>query len=125
MKILNPCIITPRLLPGIKIDTAFVSVDYSGYEDGRVVYKTYIDLPDYQYESTDLKSGITGGNLQSGLESLLVFLGAFAESRSIGNKNSENWDLFPDELAEFATQNSDEIWMLHSELDWPNEFIIE
>jgi hypothetical protein len=91
--------------------------------NGRARYLYFIDLPNYSLEREDLQSGYGGGNLQDGLESLLSFLSAFAEAQSY--PNSENQDLFPAELAEWATQNADEISMIQCELEESEEPIIE
>lgn len=121
MQINDPCIITSRLLPGIDIGEATISIEDEGRGiDGRNTWRYYIDLPtkgcfpNYTYENNDLRSGCQGGSIQEGLESLLSFLGAFAES--IGYKaryghGGENADLFPSELAEWAVAHSDEIGM--------------
>lgn len=123
MKLKQPVIITPRLLAGIKIDNAFVSIDYAGQTaEGRTRYRYHIDLEHGgEYSGTDLKSGCQGGTLQEGLESLLSFLGACAESYRYKGMNGENSDLFPESIAQWASQNSDEIGMLQCELsETPN-----
>lgn len=125
MKISSPCIITPRLLPGLHIGGAFVSIEYGEpNNDGRTTYVYYIDLPDFEYESNDLASGCQGGDLQDGLESLLAFLGAAAEAKNYEDRTgrkSENADLFPAEIVEWAAQNSDEIAAAQYELDMNRE----
>lgn len=128
MEIRQPCIITPRLLPGLQIGDAFVSIEYGGTTyDNRQGYRYYIDLPRFSYEGEDIASGVGGGSLQSGLKSLLSFLGAFAESiryqEHIGTE-CESTTLFPPKLADWATQNSDEITMLGIELEESEEPVI-
>jgi hypothetical protein len=125
-----PCIVTARLLPGVQIGKAFLSIEYSGLNSkrGRVGYLYHIDLEDYAYTNHDLHSGCGGGNLQQGLESLLSFLDAFAEAcwytTHQGHK-SENTDLFPDELKEWAMCNSNEFGMLRLELEENPNVIVE
>jgi hypothetical protein len=116
--------ITSRLLPGIKVGDATISIEYDASieydgsgDDGRVRYRYYIDLPKWEHNSNDL----TGrGGLQEGLSSLLSFLSAFAEAvryRESTGRYSENADLFPDRLEAWAVENSDELSMLSCELE--------
>lgn len=121
MQISAPCIITPRLLPGLQIGEATLSIEYGETTpDDRQGYIYHVDLPGYEYTGSDLASGVGGGSLQEGLASLLSFLGAFAESvqYAAGEDNGpENIDLFPEELQEWATENSDELSMTVYELE--------
>jgi hypothetical protein len=121
MKILSPCIITARLLPGVKIGDSFVSITYSkrAGEGSRTRYQWFIDTPKGEFEGHDLQSGQHGGSLQDGLESLLSFLGAAAASYAYemrGHKCGDNSDLFDERVNEWAYQNSDEISMLEIEI---------
>ena len=129
MKILPPLRITSRLMAGVKIGEATVSIEYAHTLDGRQVYRWLIDLASGgEFQGEDLRSGAGGGTLQEGLENLLCFLGAFAESRKWCNGDCEdgNCRLFPEGLSEWAVQNSDEIDMLECELEeHPGEFIVE
>lgn len=111
MIIKQPCIITSRLLPGITIGEATISIEYYKQSPvtGHTWYRCYIDIGEYCYSDENLKSGYCGGSLQEGLCSLFNFLSAFAESRRYGMIDSDNWDLFPNRLADWATQNSEEI----------------
>ena len=127
MKLKPPFIITARLMPGGKIGDAFISLgDGPSNAEGRTVYGCFIDLPGgYSHEVTDLRSGCGGGGIQDGMESLLGFLGAAAESYAYEQRNhgtkGENTDLFPRPIVEWAHQNSDEISMLEFELsETPN-----
>ena len=113
MKIKSPCMITPRLRAGIEIGGAYISVDYMQKQDWRIYYAYWIDLPNgYTYSAADISS--PRASLQESLSTLLSSLSAFAESQRY--EDSENRDLFPQELVEWATQNSDEIGMLAYEL---------
>ena len=123
----SPVGIMPRLLPGVQVGGAFVSIEYADRagERGRVRYRWYVDLSDgREFTDDDLQSGCGGGSLQAGLESLLSFLGAFAESWRRG-PGGDNGDLFPEGLHEWATQNSDEIGMLAIELEETPDLIEE
>ena len=120
-----PCMITARLLPGLRVADATISIQYGDpTKDGRQGYWWWIDLDDgREFSGSDLASGVGGGSLQSGLESLLGFLSACGESfaydqRRGGNgMGGENSDLFPPEVAEWAAQNSDELGMAAIELE--------
>lgn len=82
-----PCIITPRLLPGIQVADAFISIEYSKKQDGRyrVKYTYHLDfLPDengkqrQSYTGNDLSMGHQ--SIQGGLETLLFFLASSSEA---------------------------------------------
>jgi hypothetical protein len=132
MVINSPCMITSRLLPGLRIGDATISIEYGDEtRDGRQGYRWYIDLADgREFSGDDLASGVGGGSLQSGLESLLSFLGACGESyaydvrRGGDGTGGENSDLFPAAVAEWAAQNSDELSMAALELEESTEPVI-
>lgn len=130
MIIHSPLCITPRLLPGVKIGEGWVSIEYDGWtNDGRRQYQYHVDIPGYSHSNNALSSGIVlNASLQSGLESLLTFLGAFAESVQYSERTgreSENGDMFPSELREWATENSDEFTMIQLELEESETPIID
>lgn len=117
MTIKSPCEITPRLLPGVRVGDATISIKHTSRRDseGRLAFRYYIDLPDGgEYSGADLR-GSCGAtpSLQSMLATLLGFLGACAESYPDG----ENANLFSKEVAEWAQQNSDEIACLRCEIE--------
>lgn len=118
----SPCIITSRLLPGIRIGDGTISIEYAGHSpDGRQKYRWYIDIRAGKFTGDDLASGVGGGSLQSGLESLLSFLGACGESYPDG----ENAELFPPAVAAWAAQNSDELSLASMELEETDGVIVE
>jgi len=120
MKISNSCSITSRLLPGVILGNTQISIEYAGVEDNRTKYRYYIDIGRKEYTKDDLSSGCGGGTLQQGLESLLSFLCAAAESWRYAGKNGENSDLFPQRIVKWAAQNSDELAMLRVEIEEGN-----
>ena len=132
MEIKQPLCITSRLLPGVEIGGATISIEYAHVTfTGQQVYRWHIDKVDGigHFGGTDLHSVAGGGTLQEGLESLLGFLSAFAEAvdyeRQI-EQASENANLFPAGLADWAVENADEITTLVYELEeHPGELIIE
>src|SRR5262249_32120754 len=100
-----PFIITSRLMAGITVGGGYLSIGYSHVNSqGRIVYDVWIDLPDGQeFHVTDPKSGCGGGDLQGGMESLLSFLSAAAESyafRLRTGREGENEDLFEPAVVE-------------------------
>ncbi len=127
MKISPPCIITSRLMAGIKIGNGTISIDYSKRraDENRIRYQYYIDIPDCpEFTADDIQSGNPVANsprgLQQGLESILAFLGACAESYGYKlrtGREGENLDLFPQHIAEWAYQYSDEISIAQLELE--------
>lgn len=129
MTIKTPCIITPRLLPGLKIGNSFISIEYSGDIDseGRGIYKYHIDTPSFEYSNDDLKSGCQGGSLQEGLESLLSFLENAGEAyrRNCDKLPTYLSDLFPAHVMEWAYMNLGEIEIAHFEVSETNDCILE
>lgn len=130
MELRHPVIITARLEPGVKIGKTFVSIRYSNKrgEGSRTRYHYTIDIGRKSYSGDDLQSGSGGGGLQDGLETLLSFLEAAAESYSYRmrtGRSGENEDLFEPKVVEWAYQNSDEIGMLRTELEEDKHLIEE
>lgn len=98
-----PCIITPRLLPGIQVADAFISIEYRKKQDERYQtrYVYHLDfLPDdngeqrQSYSKDDLTSGRR--SIQGGLETLLLFLVA-------------NSDAFPKRIKKWAQCHTEEL----------------
>ena len=136
MKISAPCIITSRLLPGLRLaDGSTISIEYSRKspsESHRVRYRYHIDgLPRGEsYSGDDLQTGCHH-SLQSALASLLSFLTASAESYAYDIRrggtgwNGENSDMFPQAVVLWAHSNSDELSMLAYELEEGADIIAE
>ena len=129
MTLRDPFKISPRLLPGLFIGGAWVSLEHVGNAGDRMVYRWYIDLPDGQEHSeADLKSGCQGADLQSMFCTLLAFLGACAESRGYSartGREGENSDLFPEEVGAWAEEHSDEIDMIRCDIEERGVELIE
>lgn len=120
MQLKPPFEISARLLPSVRIENTWISICFDGKSEGRAVYRYFIDNPDFEYENNDLRSGVGGCSLQSGMESLLSFLGACAESRRYSRGRDcagENADLFPDNVGQWAESVSDEISLLQCEIE--------
>lgn len=128
MELKAPFIITPRLLPGIKIGQTTISIDCNGYDrDGRVKWRVFFDP--MREDRKLLKKTVMVDGFAShrwiGQDSLFLleqakglcsFLGAFVEASRYG-KSSDNWDLFPDSLREWALNYSGEIDIMSIELE--------
>ena len=116
MEINAPCLITARLLPGVKIGDSWLSVEYGDYTpEGRMQYVIYLDTPQGEYVIDDICSGCQGGSLQQGLEACLSFMSA-CEYEARTGKRGENADLFAPEVAQWCVDNRDEIDMMQCEL---------
>lgn len=120
MKLHDPIVITSRLLPGVRIGDAEVSIQYDRVSrDGRTVYGYFIDQPGHTYIASDLRSGVGGGSLQYGLSQLLGFLSAAAEAYGyeLRGGESDDGDMFPKAVTEWAYRYADEISMLQLEIE--------
>ncbi len=112
MVIKPPMIITARLLPGIKIEDGFVSLEPTDKrgEYKKPIWKWFVDIPAGEFEGDDLSGW---GDHRVMMATMLTFLGAAAEAYPDG----ENANLFPVPVAEWAQQNSDEISIFAYELE--------
>jgi len=92
-------------------------------------YDIWIDLPDgSEHQISDLRSGVGGGDIQDGMSNLVGFLSAAGEAYAYQlrtGRASENGDLFPAAVTEWAYQNSDELSMLGLELDEQPDLITD
>lgn len=111
MLLTSPLIITPRLLPGLKIADSFISIKHGGHKHGRYYYYYWIDIPQFSYGGRDLSSH--KHDLQDALLSLLNFLSSAAEAYL----GSEAFESFPEKISEWAYNHSDDIALLIHELE--------
>lgn len=120
----SPVMITARLLPGVKIDKTYISIEYITKRnfEGRTEYRVHIDHPEFTYTDESTMSGCQGGTLQEGLSTFLNFLSYSGET------DSESM-MFPENVTEFARQFSEEIGMMGYDLaldcEEPGEYIKE
>jgi hypothetical protein len=112
----EPIIITPRLLPGIKIGNGTISIDYGTVtQDRRQSYQWYLDLDNGEsYYGDDLASGVGGGTLQEGLASLLAFM----------YSASEQEELFEPDVTAWCCDNSDDLSIAAAEVE-ENPYLIK
>lgn len=116
-----PMMISPRLLPAVEIDDVTISIDpedWTVYFDGRGEW-SHID-----YVEDNFRPGLLprdeGDAVRDALGSVLSFVSAFAEAIEFETRTgceSENSDLFPDTMREWAHQNSDEITDMAMQLE--------
>lgn len=105
-------IISPRLLPGVRVGDAFLSVEPTSEVErgGKPVWRWFVDLADGQsFEGADLAGW---GDASEMLGALVSFLSACGESlgyRERTGREGENEDLFPAPVARWANENSDEL----------------
>lgn len=125
MQLKAPFSIAPNLEAGIQVGHAWVTIDYAARHGigNATRYKWTIFGQGFEYSGDDLQSGQQGGGLREGMGSLLSFLGAFAEA--LRHPLSENRDLFPAELADWASEHSDEFSMLALEIEETEDCIVE
>lgn len=114
MTLKSPFCISARLLPAVQLGDVFISITFEGQAASRAVYRYYIDGPQFEHTSNDLKYGVGGGTLQDGMASLLSFLSACGTSF---RTHGENADLFPPKIGEWCYQNCDELAMLQLEIE--------
>lgn len=123
----SPVIITSRLMPGVRLSGATISLDNGGSSisgAGRVCFRYFIDLDaGFAFEGNDLASGCfdspSAKLIQSALCSLLGFLEAAGESyrfrMRLGRLASADV-MFPAQVVEWAYQNSEELSVLSLQL---------
>ena len=122
-----PFLIGSRLLPALRIGDVWVSLEHIGCADSRMVFRYYLDGPDWCHEDSDLRSGCQGATLQKMFGTLLAFLSACAEGRQYQTRTgrkSENGNLFPERVGQWAEENSDEISSLWVEIEESNKTLI-
>lgn len=136
MEVSYPCVITHRLRCGVRINDSEISIDIGNWtDDGRISYRYWLDLKldgkRIEFYEEDIQSGVGGGSLQEGLQALLSFLGACGESYAYAMRNNgkladtDNGNLFPENVAEWCYINLDELAMVRCELEETENVIDE
>lgn len=132
MNLKDPVIICPNLEPGVRIGSgSYVTIRYSSapaQRNGRARYR-YTIMRDGKPDvvGDDIESGVGNTSLWSGLHNLLGFLSAFGEANRPGRRKLEddNSDLFPQELAEWAYLNADELALASMMVEENRDCIVE
>lgn len=127
MLLQHPFIISSRLMAGVRVGDATISIGYSKRpgREGRVRYEWFFDAPGIEETDDDLQSGCCGGSIRDGMSSLLSFLSACGESYRYRGDDGDNVDLFPESMREWCAANSDELSMLQCEIDEDAECCVE
>lgn len=135
MKLKPPFIITSTLSPGLEIgDSVLHLLDASEVtEDNRDRAKFLLVTPGFEYEDSQMESGVGGFRGTVGIfESFLGFIQAAIESAEYEMRTGlegENTDLFPKHIVEWALEHKDAIDMAICEITdedgYPNESLIE
>ncbi len=121
MLIKPPFIITSTLNPGLKIgDSVLHLTDAQLAEEGRDRATFLLVTPEFEYQDDQLRSGVGGFiSTVAAFDAFLSFLEAAAEAEEYEERtgyHSDNSDLFPRHVVEWALLNKDEISMVHSEI---------
>ncbi len=125
----SPFVIGSRLLPALRIGGAELSLEWERTShDGRDVFRWTIDLDGAEYSAADLKSGCQGCSTQQMFGTFLAFLSACGEGvnyQSRTGRESDNADLFPPSVAEWAAAHTDELSLLCCELEESSAALID
>lgn len=134
MKLHSPFIIGSTLSPALKIgDSTLHLTDVQVAEEGRDRATFLLVTPEFEYEDDQLRSGVGGFiSTVAAFDAFLSFLEAAAEAEEYEvrtGQKSDNSNLFPAHVAEWALLNKDEIEAVRSEITnedgSPNEALIE
>lgn len=124
MNLHKPFEIGSRLLPSLHVGDGWLSLDAVGCKDNRMVYRWYVDIPAGEFSETDLESPYLrkgdAANDQEAFGSLLAFLIAVADGldyETRTGRESENTDLFPRPVVEWAQQHSNELESLREDIE--------
>ena len=110
----SPMVISPRLLPAVRIGDAFISIEPHGSDvDGTIVTTIYIDTPEFHYEDSTLRMNLIGYMnddqfMRDTMATALSFL---------ANDADRYWSImgpadpysYGDQVAEWAYMNDSEI----------------
>ncbi len=107
-------------MKSVDIDGVTISIEDTGHytADNRAIFEWTVVLDHKIYNEADLKSGCWSRPTETEmLETLLAFLGAAAESYRYAGMEGENSNLFPEPVAKWASENSDEISVAQGNLE--------
>lgn len=110
----NPFIITSHLCWGVKIGSATITLTKTEpAEEGRTRCTFVIEDGDWSYTDSEMKTGAGRWSPGSAIETFLSFLEAAAEAYRYGPA-SDNYDMFPEPVMQWAYGNGDEIGMVRA-----------
>ena len=107
-------------MKSVDIGGVTISIEDTGHytADNRAIFEWTVVLDHKIYNEADLKSGCWSRPTETEmLETLLAFLGAAAESYRYAGMEGENSNLFPEPVAKWASENSDEISFAQGNLE--------
>lgn len=112
MILTHPFLITPRLLPGVRVGGGFIAIEYFCMDGPRTRWRVTIDAPDLDgetYEDTTMTSGMGDHSLQSAMENYLGFLLYEVDHARYGDPIEGDDPLFPERVVAWATDYEDEL----------------
>lgn len=122
-----PFLIGGRLLPAIRIGDVWISMERLERRENRYVFRWTIDMPDgSSHTGSDMDS--PRSSIQEAFANILGFLSAAAEAYGYElqtGRKSENIDLFPKPVVEWAYQNSDDIDVMACGVEETEGLIVE
>ena len=121
LKVYNPFIIGSTLSPALNIgDSTLHLTDVQVAEEGRDRATFLLVTPEFEYVDDQLRSGVGGFiSTVAAFDAFFSYLEAAAEAEEYGARTgvkSDNSDLFPPHVTEWALLNKEEIGMVHSEI---------
>ena len=129
MKLHSPMYISARLMAAVRVEDAHgrseINIEPTRRDkEGRVVWRVVIVNDDGQeiYDAAELRSGVGSDvDARDMMRSLLGFLTAAAEAYRSPYPDSENRDLFPETVMEWAYHYDSELQMLEFDLSEEEE----
>ena len=120
--ILNqPCKISARLGPALRIGDGWLTLlTVKPDNDGRERATFALDTPEFEHIDSELRSGVGGfRSLVEAFEVYLCFMEAAADAYRYG-PGSDNYDIFPEHVMQWAAERADELAMARSQLQDEN-----
>lgn len=114
----EPFDIGPRLEPSLKLsDGSRVSIQVHGRTDeGRIRYSWAIDDANGSDigHGSDIESGVSAApDVESAFQTFASFVGAWVEA--LDHDGSDNADIFPESMRDWAQANDEELYMYCNE----------
>jgi hypothetical protein len=110
---------TPKLTYTFADGNGSASIEWASQDfvERRHTYRWTLDTGRGTFTDEDLRSGSGQPvDMPKMLACLFGFIAAFGEARDSGTEASDNWDLFPDAMGQWAVSMQDELSMAASEL---------
>jgi hypothetical protein len=118
-----PLFISPRLMAAVRVDDSGATLHIEPTDrdnDGRMVWRYVIeDSGGYVLDDAEIRSGVGDPiNARKAMATLINFLGAAADSyrHTMTGGHSDNADMFPPQVMEWAYEHDDELAALALDL---------